>query len=222
MAIDSIYNATAQTTATTETTRTDELGQADFLNLLITQLKSQDPLNPMDSTEFTAQLAQFNSLEQLISINTRLDTLAQAQSEASRIQSMDLIGKTVRASMNTVQLEDGDGELRFELAEDAASVHAAIYDASGAYVRTIASGSMTAGEQTLAWDGRDRSGNAVPDGIYRFELVAMGEDDAPVEATAYTECAVTGVSFETGSAMLLSDGVSLPLASVLRVMSEDG
>ena len=88
----------------TEKTEQD-LGQDDFLKMFLAQLNHQDPLNPMDSTQFSAQLAQFSSLEQLFNINETLETINGLQAENGRYQSLDLIGKEVVAEGNMLYLE---------------------------------------------------------------------------------------------------------------------
>ena len=97
------------------------LGKDDFLNLLVTQLQHQDPLNPADSTEFTAQLAQFSSLEQLNNINDNLENMEQFQASVTNSQAVSYIGREITARGNSVQLESGQpAECQFELEADAA------------------------------------------------------------------------------------------------------
>ncbi len=220
MSIDSI-NAMGGIHKSPETAKPDPMGQDDFLTLLVTQLRSQDPLNPMDSTQFTAQLAQFSSLEQLMSVNTSLESLIQTQSSTTRMQSMDMIGKNIRVAGNSIRVQSGEARLHFELAADAEAVYGSIYDENGMYIRTLESGPLPAGEQTLAWDGKDSHGNRVQEGVYRFEIAATDAQDMPVEAAAFAECRVTGVSFRNGRTWVESEEMALPLQAVVRVTEEN-
>ena len=105
------------------------LGKNDFLNLLVTQLQHQDPLNPAESTEFTAQLAQFSSLEQLNNINDNLKNMELFQTSVTNSQAVSYIGKEITARGNTVQLESGlPAECQFELEARAALAVISVYN----------------------------------------------------------------------------------------------
>ncbi|WP_373499204.1 flagellar hook assembly protein FlgD [Desulfococcus sp.] len=198
--------------------KTDELGQDDFLNLLIAQLQAQDPLNPLESAEFSAQLAQFNSLEKLMEVNTHLEELKAAQLFSANAQFVDYIGKTVKAQGNTVALTEGEPlALSFDLARNAKSVSVNIFDAGGLRVRTLTAEETGAGEQSVEWNGKDDKGRRVPDGTYRFEAAAVDEAGAAVEATPFTLNRVTGVTFQNDSAVLLAQNHAIPLSQVVRV-----
>ncbi len=195
-----------------------ELGQDDFLFLLVAQLKAQDPLDPMDSAEFTSQLAQFNSIEQLGNINTQMTGLRAAQEVSNNVQAMGFIGKTVRATGGTVTLENsGSGELIFELASDSNAVFMNIYDAFGEYVRTLETAHLGAGEQSFTWDGTGNDGNRVPDGMYTFEVAATDVNNEMIPAMALTSGLVTGVTFRNGNPVLLAGQREIPIDSVIRV-----
>jgi len=133
------------------------MGKDDFLNLLITQLQNQDPLNPADSTEFTAQLAQFSSLEQLGNVNDNLMELKNFQAATNNSQAVSLIGKTITAEGNFIQLSaaGASAECNFELEEDADQVAVSIYDNTGEFVADFEHQHMDAGQHSLFWDGID-------------------------------------------------------------------
>jgi len=198
--------------------QTGELGQEDFLFLLIAQLRAQDPLDPMDSAEFTSQLAQFNSIEQLGNINTQLTGLRAAQEASNNVQAMGFIGKTVSATGGSVKLENGGpAELPFELASDSHAVFVNIYDAFGEYVRTFETANLGAGEQSFTWDGAGQGGKKMPDGLYSFEVAATDMNNEMVPAIALTRGVVTGVTFQNGEPTLSVDGREIPVNSVIRV-----
>jgi flagellar basal-body rod modification protein FlgD len=181
---------------------TATLGKNEFLSLLTIQLKNQDPLNPMDSTSFTAQLAQFSSLEQLTNLNSSITDLLSSQQAAT---SAGFIGKKVSVSGNTVQLSE-TANLHYSLAGNAAKTTLSIYDGTGALVRTVAGASQTAGDQTYTWDGKDQYGNVLAPGQYSFTVAAADSADKPVGAETLSVGTVTGVTFENNTALLTIDG----------------
>ncbi|MGA6924409.1 MAG: flagellar hook capping FlgD N-terminal domain-containing protein [Desulfosarcina sp.] len=194
------------------------MGKDDFLSLLVAQLKHQDPLNPSDSTEFTAQLAQFSSLEQLQNIESTLAGFEVYQSASNNIQSSGFIGKRVTASGSMFGVDDGRPDpLQFDLNQDADSVYIQVYDKAGGFVTDIQAGARPAGEQQLAWDGRDSNGMVVDDGTYTFTVMAMNADGTVVSSTSYTTGIVTGVDYKTGGTNLLIDNREVPLSSVIRI-----
>ncbi|MEE4356271.1 MAG: flagellar hook assembly protein FlgD [Desulfococcaceae bacterium] len=199
--------------------KNDELGSEDFLHLLITQLQAQDPLNPMESSEFTAQLAQFNSLEQLTDINAGIEKLHTAHLTSNSYNYMNYIGKTVKYADNRIEKSDGESEdLRFETGADAESVFITIYDSYNNYVRTIEQKAQGAGEQVAVWDGRDDKGTEMGDGMYYYETAALDTANEAVPANAYRLDTVSGISFDRGTASLLSGEKIIPVSSVIRVM----
>jgi len=205
--------------ATAAAGKTEELGQDDFLNLLIAQLQAQDPLNPLKSAEFTAQLAQFNSLEKLIDVNTHLEELKAAQLFSGNAQFVDYIGKTVKTSGNVVAMTDGQPrELHFALEGDADAVFVNILDAAGMRVRTLVAGGAGAGERSVEWNGEDDKGNRVPDGAYRFDVAAADAAGGAVAATPFTLDRVTGVTFQNDEAHLLADSKAIPVSRVIQVL----
>ncbi len=196
-----------------------ELGKADFLNMLIAQLQHQDPLKPLESTEFTAQLAQFTSLEQLTNINTNLQHLQQDQSSMHDNQAVAFIGKRVDVRGNSLSVKNGSPEqIHFDLGATAQTVLVNIYDSNGNYVRTIESGYRGAGENKLVWDGNDQAGYLLPDGRYSFEVMAADSQGRPVDAVSYVSSRVTGVSFEDQMTYVLTDDAKYAVGDIRRVM----
>jgi flagellar basal-body rod modification protein FlgD len=164
------------------------LGKDDFLKLLITQLKNQDPLNPLDQNQFLAQTAQFTSLENLQNISTQLAEMKELSSASSFAQSAALLGKTARFTGRDFELGTTGAVLPFTL-DRTAAVDVDILDARGTVVRRLTSGKLEAGAQALAWNGRTGAGDALPLGLYHFRVTAHGG------ATAVAaEGALTGLS----------------------------
>jgi len=198
------------------------LGKEDFLKLLVEQLKNQDPLNPMESTEFTAQLAQFSSLEQLTNMNKNLDYLRLYEASINNAQAVNFIGKTVKASGNSINVKDGaSNQIQFDLAGDAAEVNIHIYDSSDNLVKTINCGSLSNGDQSMEWDGTNDGGETVSDGTYTFEVSAADAGGETIKASTYMTVEVTGVIFKEGNAYLLAGDLEISMSDVIEITESD-
>jgi flagellar basal-body rod modification protein FlgD len=221
MAISALSAATGGTTAAASSTSKTTMGKDAFLTLLITQLQHQDPLNPADSTEFTAQLAQFSSLEQLNNVNENLSALKLYQASINNAQAVSFIGKDILATGNSVEARSGQTvACEFDLAKPAQKVVVSVYDATGAFVKDVVATGLTAGRQTVSWDGRDRSGNTVADGTYTFEVQAEGSGKEAVAATTYTRGTVAGVSFQDGVTYLAVGNRRVAIGDVVQVTQQ--
>jgi len=197
------------------------LGKDDFLNLLVAQLQNQDPLNPMDSTAFTSQLAEFSSLEQLSNVNKNLEYLQMYQSSINNAQAVSFIGKNIDASGSSIQLENGENEnIHFELDRDSSSVVVNIYDGAGSLIKYIENGSLEEGRHSIEWDGTDNGGNALPPGIYKFEVMAVDANGDRVQTASYISERVTGVTFKNGVTYLLAGGMQISIGDVIEVSEE--
>jgi flagellar basal-body rod modification protein FlgD len=210
------YNAAGAATAP------DELGRNDFLNLLVAQLQYQDPLNPMDSTDFTAQLAQFSSLEQLTNMSTQLEELTAAQTSVTNAQAVAYIGRTVLSNGNATHITDGTADpLQLVLDAAAEDVFVSIYDDTGALRSTFNTDRMTAGRGSVEWDGIDMNGNALPDGNYWFEVSAVDTAGEDVGVYPLSSGVVSGVGFEDGEARLVVNGLLMSIDSVIEVSQRE-
>lgn len=199
-----------------------DLGKDDFLTLLLTQLQNQDPLNPTDSTEYTAQLAQFSSLEQLTNINQNLEYLQLFQASINNAQAVSFIGKEILALGDGVPVTDGAAaDCHFELAADASGAVVNIYDSAGNFVKAIEEGAMNAGRQSVVWDGTDQHGNLVADGNYTFEVMAVDANGQDVQAITYTAGLVDGVSFIDGTTYFLIGDQKIPIADIIEVVQPE-
>jgi len=180
-----------------------ELGKEDFLTLLVEQLKHQDPLNPMESMEFTAQLAQFSSLEQLFGMNENLAGIQEVLSNQSEETLLELIGKTVKADDNSILVSDGSAISGAYTLDEPADVTISIYDSEGSEIRTLYHYGQNAGEYNIDWDGRDNSGEKVEDGIYYHEVAAKDENGDSIDVNTYISGEVTGITYEYGVPYLI-------------------
>lgn len=195
------------------------LDKEAFLKLLVAQLSHQDPLKPMEGTEFVAQLAQFASVEQSMQQTQALGDLGTAVAGVSRQQATALIGRTVTAKGGKASF-DGTApvSLSATLGGAAKDVKVSILDASGKPVRTIDLGPRGAGNVAMNWDGRDDAGNLLPAGSYSVQVHAVDEAGKPVSADQQISGTVTKISFAKGYAEVqLTDGTTVPLSQLVEV-----
>jgi flagellar basal-body rod modification protein FlgD len=195
-----------------------ETGVNDFLKLLIAQLQHQDPLNPLDSREFTSQLAQFSALEEAIKTNRLLETLALYEASANNARALGLIGREVVAGGDTFHLSEGKGSyLSFTLDGPTAETRLRIYDSGNRLVREVELGPMESGYHVWEWNGRDGNGNLLPQGQYRFEVIGMDLYGEAVGVSLSIRGIVDAVRFEDGRTMLLVNGIPVALNEIIEV-----
>ena len=207
---------TATTPATTTATQeTSQLGQDDFLRMLIAQLENQDPLDPEDATEFSAQLAQFSSLEQLIGMRTAVEDLASAQNASQALAAAGLIGRQVLAETNQfeVPLEGEHPTLYLEVPEGAQVYGVDVVDGNGRIVtQTNWRGILDPGLQEISWE---EFSSAVPPGNYSVRVQQVINEAGP--ATSLFETRVTGASVSGDSPVLLLGEAVVPLSGIREV-----
>ncbi|MBU0943420.1 MAG: flagellar hook assembly protein FlgD [Proteobacteria bacterium] len=226
-AISEIYQfpSTAQT-ETSSTSKNDEImGKEEFLTLLVAQLQNQDPLNPDDPTEFTAQLAQFSSLEQLVNLNDSMTELADAQIKSDRFTSIDLIGKEVVYQESVFEFSGNPVDIGYQLDGTASSVTITIQNEDNTTLATLTPTDLEAGNHFLEWDGLDSGGNSVPDGKYHIVLQAnAGGNETSVAISPLIRSKVTGIDFDstTGGALLYTQAGEISLANILAAYEADG
>lgn len=198
-----------------------ELGQQEFLQLLVAQLQNQDPVNPMDGAQFASQLAQFNSVEQLIEVNSGLSDLAFSQDlmGASLTNSMaaSLTGKEVRALSDRIALSsEGNAEINYKLNDSATEVEIVIRTASGAEVRRENFNGIPSGDNSWKWDGLDNNGDRLGEGEYIVEVVAKNGDNN-VGALTFLEGFASKVRYTTQGVFLAVNGIDIPIGDVEEV-----
>jgi flagellar basal-body rod modification protein FlgD len=194
------------------------LGQDAFLKLLTTQLRYQDPLKPMDNTQFVSQLSQFSQLEQLTNLNQTMTAMGSNFSTLNNNQVVNLIGKNVIAQGGTVALNGGiSPTLVYSLNGDASAVTISITDSAGSLVRTIDMGPQASGRQSGSWDGLNSAGSALPQGDYYYSVSSKDKTGQPVSNTTYTQGAVTGISYNNGAPYLIVNGTMIPASGLLQI-----
>lgn len=202
---------------TAQSSKANDL-QNMFMKLLTAQMQHQDPLNPMDNTEFTTQLAEFTSLEQLESMNKNLGYLQLYMASINNSQAMSFIGKEVVTSGNSIHFDGRNpASIDFNLHDQASNVNINIYDKNKAFVDTIKFGRMDSGEQSATWYGQDSNGNNMPEGNYTYELYASDEDAKKVAASSYTTGVVDGITFDEGVGYVLIDGQKIAIGDIVEI-----
>ncbi len=147
--------------------------QDRFLKLLVTQLKNQDPLNPMDNAQMTSQLAQISTVDGIAKLNATLQSMLDNTNQSQSLQAAILVGHSVMVPGSGMSLQSGMAVGGIELTEPADSVTVSIKDSSGAVLKTIDLGGMEAGNRGFAWDGVTDSGAQAADGQYQFSVKAV-------------------------------------------------
>jgi flagellar basal-body rod modification protein FlgD len=188
-----------------------------FLTLLVAQMKYQDPLNPMDGTDFTAQLAQFTALEQQFKTNDQLEEILTAVKGQESGYVLDYIGKTVKTLNNAVFVENGEANAVSYTLDDRAEVTLQIYDEDGNEVRSIYKGWQDAGSHDFDWDGRNNAGSQVDDGTYVVEVEAVDDQGYVVAHQEYVNGEVSGVTYHDGTPYLMIGGKVVALTNVTEV-----
>lgn len=195
------------------------MGQKDFLTLFTTQLKNQDPLDPVKNEAFVAQLAQFSQLEATTNMSSTLTDFVTSMSNNQITTSANLLGKKVSVPDGPAQLSDGQPiQGIVSLPTGAQGVQFQVFDDKGGLVNTQILGGQVAGDMTWTWDGVNDAGNVLPDGAYRFVATAVvqGKTSTPKVSTMAT---VIGISQQADKSMLLQiqGGKSVKLADVTRI-----
>jgi flagellar basal-body rod modification protein FlgD len=188
-----------------------------FLTLLVKQLEYQDPLNPMENTEFTAQLAQFSQLESIAEMNSNMELMAQYQSSLNSMTAASFIGKQVNASGNIINYSGGESTINFNLEDNAATVTVKIYNSEGTVVRTVDMNNVQDGDLSYTWDGKDDSGKTVSSGTYYFNISATDYSGSAVNTSTYANGTVTGVKFENGAIYLQIGDKEVALADITAI-----
>lgn len=216
-------NSTSNSTSTTNSTNPSAMGKDEFLNLLVTQLKYQDPLNPMDGANFASQLAQFSSLEQLTNINDSLETSINGNyyltQSINNTMTATLVGKDIKlAGSAFTKNGQEDVQLGYTLPVSPSSIEVNVLDENGNIVKTFDSPPSEVGDNKLIWDFTDNNGKTVPDGTYTFEVNATNSSGEEMTLTLFKWGKIDGVRFNENGTTLVVDGNEYLLSDVLEIL----
>ncbi len=187
-----------------------------FLQLLTTQLQNQNPLEPLDTNQFTEQLVQFSSVEQEIKSNKNLEQLIALSGANAFTGVVSYIGKEVTAEGATTNLSDGKASWSFSLTKDAPDTTLTIRNSAGSIVKTESVAGKF-GANPFVWDGRSDAGNTVPNGLYTLTVESKDADDNFVSATTTVKGVVEGVDLTSNEPLLRVNGTTIKLSSVKAI-----
>lgn len=187
-----------------------------FLTLLTTQLQNQDPLNPMDSTQFTEQLVQFASVEQQINQNTLLEDLLSLQKVDRASSAVSFLGKLVEADGDQTALVGESAQWTYTLPQNAETVELTVTNSAGQVVLQV-EGETAAGRHDFVWDGRDSSGQLQPEGLYNLAVSAETVEGESFAADTTVFGLAQGMETIDDEIVLSVNGIGIPLSRVLSV-----
>ena len=167
--------------------------QDRFLKLLVTQMKNQDPLNPLDNAQVTSQLAQISTVNGIEKLNATMESMASGFTAGQSLQAANMIGHNVLIPGSALQLAQGGGVFGVDLAQPADQVKVTILDSAGNAVQVMDIGAQAAGSLPLTWDGKTSDGATAPDGNYTVSVSAL-RGDQQVDAQSLAFGMVQGVT----------------------------
>lgn len=193
--------------------------QDRFLKLLVTQLQTQDPMNPMDNSQITSQMAQISQVSGMQTLNAGVQTLVQSQTANQSLMAASMIGKQALVPGSTLELSSGsEVQGAVSLSGAATDYTVSIKDANGNVVDTLTTKNPNPGINAFSWDGRDNNGKQLPSGKYSFSAQATSASSTAVTATPYANQAVTAVGWGSGAPQLvMKDGSSVALTEVAQL-----
>ncbi|MCX7880830.1 MAG: hypothetical protein N2517_09250 [Ignavibacteria bacterium] len=203
------------------------LEKDDFLKLLTIQLKTQNPMKPIDNMEFATQLAQFSQLEQLTNIKKLLaEQNSLFESLAHSLQNVtfgSVLGEHATAYTNKVYF-DGEtaSKIGFILDNPASQGEIYIKDTTGKVIRNIqlSSAQLRVGEHYINWDGKDNSGNAVPEGEYVFQVVVTNPNGSTYNLQTFTLGKVESIRFKPNGTVMYINKIEIPIKNLIAINSK--
>lgn len=191
-----------------------------FLQLLTTQLQYQDPLDPMDTSQFTNQLVEFASVQQQIDINTNLESMLANQDNSAMATAANYIGQQATGISNSLPLQSSTAQFAYTTPANTGSVNIVISDSSGNIVATM-TGNATAGTNVQSWNGQNIYGEQEPDGTYQITVNALGSDGTNTQLQTAVTGKVTGVGTDPSNNQteLFMGGAALDLSNVVEVQA---
>lgn len=218
MAVNGVGGASGASSALTNSRQ----GIADnfdtFLSILTTQLRNQNPLDPLDTNQFTQQLVQFTGVEQQLKTNQFLEAMMLANQNAGSSQAVGYIGKEITASGTKSELVDGEARWHFAV-DEPAQITVQVKDANGAVVFQK-EGNVAKGESIFNWNGIGTDGSDKPDGTYSISIQARNADGKLIEVATEMTGEVTGVDLTGSEPILLVGSARVNMSAVLSVRAK--
>jgi len=189
-----------------------------FLTLLTTQLQNQDPLSPMDSTQFTQQLVEYSQVEQQINTNTNLTSLISLQQAGAGAASVGYLGKNVTVTNGNAALTNGSATWNYALPAGAATSTLTVTNASGQTVYS-GPGETASGSNTFTWNGQNNNGNQQADGTYTLAVTASDANGNPITPTVTSSGTVSEINMSGSSPQLMIGSMAVPLTAVSLIQT---
>jgi flagellar basal-body rod modification protein FlgD len=217
----STTNPTTTAAAATASSSQQLAGNFDtFLQLLTTQLQNQDPLSPMDTTQFTEQLVSFAGVEQQIDMNTNLQTLISMQQSSESLQALQLVGANVTINSNTATLSNATSTpATWGFSSPSPATGAVTITSSTGQVAYTGTTSLSAGSQTYTWNGQGNNGVTWPDGNYTLSINAVGANGQAVTISTQVQGTISSVNVSQNPPQVTVGGQSYPLSSIQSINS---
>lgn len=218
----SVISPIVNETGGTQATGVKSLGKDDFLQLMITKLRYQDPLSPMEDSDFIAQLAQFSTLEQMNNIAEGISTSNQwdflQMQSINNTMAAGLIGKDIKATYNGVYVDAvNKPQITYTTDEFVTDVEFTISDRSGNVVARLDASNIEPGVNSIEWDGRDNQGNRVEHGYYTIEASATNGSGQTIQPRLSLIGTVETIVYREGAAFLRVNGTEIPLGDVTAI-----
>src|SRR5580692_10505724 len=211
------------TTAAAATTASSQqlAGNFDtFLTLLTTQLQNQDPLSPMDTSQFTEQLVSFAGVEQQINMNTNLTTLISMQQSSESLQALQLVGANVTINSNTAALSKATGSpATWGFSSPSPATGAITITSSTGQVAYTGSMPLSAGSQTYTWNGQGNNGVTWPDGNYTLSINAVGATGQPVTVSTQVQGTISSVNVSQNPLQVTVGGQNYQISAIQSINS---
>jgi flagellar basal-body rod modification protein FlgD len=213
-----IYSSLGLTSSSSTKSKEESLGQADFLRLMTEQLQHQDPLKPMENSEFLGQLAQFSTVQGITDLNTTVNSFSSSMSSDQVLRGAQLVGHEVLVPSAKMALEDTGSVSGVVAAPSAGTVNFDITDANGTKVKTISVQASAAGEVNFEWDGTDAYGNRMAAGTYSIAATHTDTSGTNSTISTYIQAPVESVTVGSDGLYLNLKGLgTAPISYVLRV-----
>ena len=192
-----------------------------FLTLLTTQLQNQDPLDPLDTNQFTQQLVEFASVEQQVNMNSNLQTLITMQQTSQSLQALQLVGANVTINSNTAALSNATGSpATWGFSSPSPATGAVTITSSTGQVAYTGTVSLTSGNQSFTWSGKGNNGVTWPDGNYTLSIAATGANGQAVTVSTQVQGTVTAVNVNQNPPQVTVGGQSYPISSIQSINSK--
>ncbi|MBD3179649.1 MAG: hypothetical protein GF417_08560 [Candidatus Latescibacteria bacterium] len=196
----------------------DVLGKEDFLQLLLTQLTNQNPLEPMDNEQFISQMTDFSSLEQLTGISDALGNNNGLMNSLNNVLTADLVGREVVVNSNAITIEDGTGTMSGFYTQGPGTAKVTITGSSGQVVRELNIDISSEGFNLIDWDLKDSGGNSVDDGEYTVSVNFTDQDGYSGKISSYMKGTVESIKFEGGNTYMDVDGARFSPSQIIEIL----